>query len=320
MSEAAKHNLHEPEIEGLLRQELVLGDQALAGVAPVLSHMLSSPGQSLVSDDIVARMRGMLGDLARQLLLAQSRVSGNRVSGLALRDAIDTLSERMSRSTTILSHCYALAMEGLLANRLEKELGLDPVLSPLWQELIASDRDETAELAMSAMAAQARFIQSQRRMDLPLEELPADLFHEALVILGRSPQSPGPEVQFSLEAALRAEFDESVGRLGQLTRLVGAMKGAASAALSLDHGGSALFVTALAQLTRQPRELAILACHERQAARFALSLRAAGVKPSDIARQFMLLHGDFALPEGFDELTADQARDVLASSTVRVAR
>ena len=68
MSEAAKHILHEPEVEALLRQELVLGDQALAGVAPVLSHMLSSPGQSLVSDDIVARMRGMLGDLARPLL------------------------------------------------------------------------------------------------------------------------------------------------------------------------------------------------------------------------------------------------------------
>ena len=320
MSEAAKHNLQEPEVEALLRQELALGDHALAGVAPVLGHMLSSPGQSLVSDDIVARMRGMLGDLARQLLMSQARVSGERRSSLSQNDAVDALAERLAGSTTILSHCYALAMEGLLASRLDEELSLDPVLSPLWQELIASEREETAELAMAAMAAQARFIQSQRRMDLPLDELPADLFHEALVILGRSAQSPGPEVQFSLEAALRAEFDESTGRLGLLGRLIGAMQGAASVALSLDHGGVALFVTALAHLTRQPRELAILACHERQAARLALSLRAAGLKQSDVSRQFMLLHGGFALPEGFDDLSSDQARDLLSSSSVKGAR
>lgn len=320
MSEAAKHTVHEPEVESLLRHELTMGDQALAGVAPVLSHMLTTPGQALVSDDIVARMRGMLGDLARQLLLSQSRVSGERLSGLAQRDAADALAERLAGSSTILSHCYALAVEGLLSKRLEEELSLDPVLSPLWQELIASEREETAELAMAAMAAQARFIQAQRRMDLPLDELPADLFHEALVILGRSPLSPGPQIQFSLEAALRGEFDESTGRLGLLGRLVGSMKGAASAALSLDHGGVALFASTLAHLTRQPRELAVLACHERQAARLALSLRAAGLKPAEVARQFMLLHGDFALPEGFDDLSPEQARDLLACSTMRGAR
>jgi len=76
----------------------------------------------------------------------------------------------------------------------------------------------------------------------------------------------------------------------------------------------------LAHLTRQPRELAILACHERQAARLALSLRAAGLKRADVARQFMLLHGDFALPEGFDGLSIDQAASLLATSSVRGAR
>lgn len=320
MSDAAKHMTHDPAVEAVLRHELAQGDEALAGVAPVLAHMLASPGQALVSDDIVARMRGMLGDLARQLVQAQEQIAGSRSSRLDLRNATDALAERLAQSSIMLSHCYALAMEGLLANRLESELGLDPVLSPLWQELIASDNEAKAELAMAALAAQARFMQAQRRMNLPLEELPADLFHEALNILGKSPQSPGPEVQFSLQAALREKFDESAGRYGLLGRLIAAMHGAATAALSVEHAGVALFVTALASQTRQPRELAILACHERQVARLALSLRAAGLKQGDVTHQFMLLHGGIALPDGFDDLTQDDAREMLASSSIGGAR
>ncbi|NES69615.1 MAG: bifunctional diguanylate cyclase/phosphodiesterase, partial [Okeania sp. SIO2D1] len=50
------------------------GDRALAGVPPVLSHMLSSNAASLVTDDVLARIRGMLSDLARQLIGAESLV------------------------------------------------------------------------------------------------------------------------------------------------------------------------------------------------------------------------------------------------------
>ncbi len=59
-----------------LRHELARGDVALAGVAPVLSHLLSSSGQALVSEDLVARMRGMLGNLASQILRTEAEVSG----------------------------------------------------------------------------------------------------------------------------------------------------------------------------------------------------------------------------------------------------
>ena len=61
--------------------------------------------------------------------------------------------------------------------------GIDPVLTGLVQELIASQDSGVSALAMQALAAQSRFVQSQRRMELPLGELPGDLFHKALLLM-----------------------------------------------------------------------------------------------------------------------------------------
>ena len=77
MNEALMDPQHTMRAGDALRQELARGDMALAGVAPVLSHLLSSPGQALVSEDVLARMRGMLGDLARQLLVAYAYDDGS---------------------------------------------------------------------------------------------------------------------------------------------------------------------------------------------------------------------------------------------------
>ena len=304
------------EVEAVMRQELALGDRALAAVAPVLGHLLASPGQSLVSDDLVARMRGMLADVASQLLAAQRHAMGTRRDQPLSDQRIDALAEKLSGSSTVLSHCYALAMEGLISRQIEQQAGIDPVLSPLMQELIASSDEATAELAMTAMAAQARFMQSHRRMNLPLGDLTADLFHEVLQIWNRFARADGPEVLFKTEARLRDSYDEGASRPGLLSRLVATMRGGAKAALELDHAGFALFASILASATRQPRELVVLACHERQVARLALTLRGAGLSASDVARQIVVLHTDFSLPDGFAQLTEGQALDLLGSAPV----
>ena len=57
-------------VEAILKDELEREDRALRSVAPVISHMLDTGGGSLVSDAAVARLRGMLSDIARQLLEA----------------------------------------------------------------------------------------------------------------------------------------------------------------------------------------------------------------------------------------------------------
>jgi hypothetical protein len=63
------------------------------------------------------------------------------------------------------------------------------VLSPLVQELVAAKEGDMAALAMTVLAAQARFMQHHRRMELPLGELPGDLFHKALVLLREQPRA-----------------------------------------------------------------------------------------------------------------------------------
>ncbi len=300
-------------VEAILKDELARGNRALSGVAPVISHMLESSGHALVSDAIVARLRGMLNDLALQLLSAgQSATEHDKVD----EGAIDQVADTLSSDGEVLNHLYALAMEGHLTERLEQRSSVDPVLSPLLQELIASDKPTIAELAMATLAAQSRFTQSQRRMELPLGELPSQLFVNVLKRFKKSKFDIEPAAMSNAIKALKVGYDEGAGRLGLLARLVSSMRGGAVAALELDHAGLALFTSGIAALSRQPRDLAILACHERQAARLALSLRAAGLSAEAIERQFLLVEPAEMLPDGIAAMAPGKAQDLLAASDV----
>lgn len=296
-------------IERALREGLASGDRALSGVAPVLSHLLASTGHSLVSDAIVARLRGMLADIARQLAEASLDVADP-----SYVNVMDRFADQLSQDTAVLSHCYALAMEGHLAERLEQHAQIDPVLTPLLQELIASDHPEVGDLAMSSMAAQSRFIQGQRRMQLPVEELPAELFHAILRRWKSHCDQCDLAMQETVSQTLKHRFDEGASRIGLFARLTATMRGGAQAALDLNHAGLALFVSGLSTLTRQPRELAVLACHERQAARLALTLRAAGLNEAQIEQQFVILEPDERYPAGLDELSPQRAQALLQRS------
>ena len=115
-------------------------------------------------------------------------------------------------------------------------------------------------------------------------------------------------------ARIRASYDESRSRLGLISRLVTGMGGGATAALSLTHAGVAMFLSALALASGQERDAAVLATNEGQLARLALALRAAGLKPTAVEEQFVSLHPDVSLPDGFDSLGADRAAALLARS------
>ena len=300
-------------IEAALKAGLSRGDRALRGVPPVLTHMLASSGQSLVTDAIIAKLRGMLHSLATQLIKAKDAKKRGEETAIAA----DRLADHLAGDSVILSYCYALAMEGYLAERLERRASVDPVLTPLLQELIASQNDETAEIAMATLAAQSRFMQSQRRMDLPFSELPAELFH---VVLRRweATEKNDPATAPAV-TELKSSYDEGASRVGLLARLVAAMKGGAIAALELEHAGLALFVSALSAKSQQPRELAILACHENQSARLMLSLRAAGLSAQAIERQFLLLEPSERLPEGAGDIDPERASALLRNSNARDA-
>ena len=170
---------------------------------------------------------------------------------------------------------------------------------------------------VALLAAQAKFAQCQRRMQLPLAELPGDLLHAGLLTLRSHAGSAGEAEVDAADRLLRGNHDESRSRLGLIARLVTGMGGGATAALSISHAGTAMFLSALALASGQDRDLAILATNEGQLARFALAMRAAGLRTPVIAEQFVALHPSVELPEGFDGIGADHAAAMLARSVAQ---
>ncbi len=300
-------------IEAAMRDELAHGDALVGTIAPILRHLIANDDHSVFSDEIIARVRGMLADLARQIFDAQAVAAGRSEMPAHDPEALETMATTFVAQSPLLAHVHALALEWQLTERLQARVTLDPVLSPLLQALIASPDPVTAGAAMALLAAQARFAQAQRRMELPLAELPGDLLHLAL-LAARHTAADDAHAQIA-EQAVRAGFDEARGRLGLLARLISGMGGGATAALALDHAGAAMFLTALALASGQERDMAVLATNESQIARLALALRAAGLKPDAIAAQFGTLHPQVELPDGFDALGSDRAAALLAVST-----
>jgi hypothetical protein len=297
-------------VEAILRDELARGDAVLSGATPLLHRLLASEDRTLLNDEVVARVRGMLGDLARQLLDAQAEATG--VSELAtLRQArCEELAAALADDSALLGHLHALAVEGRLADKLEVRSGIDPVLSPLLKELAATPDEVLAAAAMSVITAQAGFVQQQRRMALPLGELPGEHFHSALAAFRRV-SAEGAE---AAEAEMRGRFDESLGRLSLLARLVMRTGSNAPGALDVERSGLAVFATALAAAAGQERDVTVLAFSDRQHARLSLALRAAGLKQPAFEAQFLHFHPEAGPFEGFDDLRADSALAILAAS------
>ena len=160
--------LDDHPVDAGLRAELARGDMALSTLTPVLTHFLSTHDRSLFSDSIIARVRGMMRSAACRLLRVEAEeIGANDVFAYAENRA-DALAEDLATHAAFLSHCHALSIEWQLADRLRGRNGIDPVLSPLLQSLIASGDGDLSDAAMATLAAQARFIEQQKRMEMPL--------------------------------------------------------------------------------------------------------------------------------------------------------
>jgi len=314
MTEFAAQTGNLEKLEQVLRDELASGEEAASAVVPILRHLLESDRSSLFSDDIVARVRGMLDDIARQILDELVAVDGETERRVHDDAELAELVEALVANSALLTHLHSLSVETQLSQRIEARLGLDPVVSPLVQALIASPDGATAGLGMNFLAAQARFGQTQRRMMLPITELPGDLLHQVLETMRTMASDGAGGRSARAVAAIRDRYDESQTRLGLIARLVTGMGGGSIAALSVTHAGVAMFLSALAIGSDQGRDATVLTTNEAQLAHFALALRAAGMKPEAVAEQFLAIHPDIELPAGFDRLGADRAAAILASS------
>lgn len=304
-------------VETVLRDELAHSDVVMGTLAPILGHLVVSTQNSLFNDEIVAQVRGMAASVAVQLLRAEALAAKTDPDVIIAKRA-DDMAAHLLAHAGFLSHCHALTLERSLADQLLDRNAIDPVLTSMIQALISSDDQATATTAMAALAAQARFIQQQRRMELPVAELPGDLFHEVIGLwrtMDGSQEAAGAMTAAAhAEMDLRARYDEGASRLGLLSRLVTGMGSGARAALSISHAGAALFLTALARMSHQHRDVVAFATNERMLARLALALRGAGMRPDEVEEQFLYIHPEVALPEGFEQLRVDRARELLAGA------
>ncbi|QDK32729.1 hypothetical protein DM450_08015 [Sphingomonas sp. IC081] len=312
MLDNAVHPAGVEDAEAVMRAELARGDALAGNVQPVLRHLLSAHDAPLFSDEVLARVRGMFADLARNLLTAADEAS----PGAGVRDPGVTEHELLVRALMdrreLLLHVHALAIEWLLTDRLQARAALDPVVSPLVQSLVSGDDEAAQALAMTWLAAQARWSQAQRRMGLPFTELPGELLHGARLAL-RSVLAGSAQRANAAEAAIRARYDEGSGRLGLGARLIMGLGRDAGVALALDRAGLGLFLTALSLASGQPRDVLALSTHEPQIARFVLALRAAGLTAEDVSRQMLTLQPGIVLPGGLAQIGSDLAGAILAT-------
>lgn len=310
MSENIADNPELARVETALRGELDRGNVVIATTRPILRHLLANGDQSLFSDEVLAHVRGMLAHVAQQLLHAEAGCAGEADPHAFALERQGQLAHLLLQDTAFLGHAHTLTLEARLASQIQRRSGIDPVLSPLLQELAASGDAQKARAAVRALAAQARFIQQQRRMELPLAELPGDLFRKALLLLGNR-EGAGLAAE-QAGTTLLAAFCEADTRVSLLEALVGAMGRKAMRALAVDHAGLSIFITALAMASGQDRGLVALSFGENQLARLALALRAAGLEQDAVEEQLLYLQPQAALPQGFAALTADRAARLLS--------
>lgn len=302
MIDRAVHPADRENLGTVPRCELARSDAVAEAAGTVLRQLVASSDSLPLTDEVVARIRGMLEGIADALLEPLSDTVGLDAESL-LRALID--------APALLRHLHATAIEWRMTERLHRRLALDPVVSPLLEELVAHDDVALRDLAAKFATAQARWCHSQRDMRLALTELPREVFRAVLaVLLAQADQHPAAT---QAEAQLSKRYDEAAGRLDLGRQLVSRLQGGAQAALSIGHSGVALFLTALALGSGQDREAVARAIEATQFPRLALALRSAGLGLADVERQMLTLHPEITMPRGFEALDPNSAAALLNS-------
>jgi len=289
---------HSPE--AAIRAQFAREERVRAALGTVLPHLVGDDDAAPLGEEPVVRTRALLAALAADLL--------RDLPDHVRQSVAPALAQALATRPALLAHCHALALEAATAERLAPS-GIDPILSPLVESLLAAAPD-TAALAMTTLAAQTRFTCRQRRMETVADELPAALMHEALVALADLSVGPGSDAA----ASLRSAYDEGRTRLSLLARLALAAADHGDSLLDPAQAGFALFATAVAERAGAPREEVILAGVAGQELRLALLLRAAGAEPAIARAAIAVVHPGARLPSSWADLPARRASVLLAGA------
>ena len=307
-SDSALHNAPMPGIH----QRLVEEQKRLSAARPILQFLMANQDRAMFSDEVIATLRGMISHLARQLLQELAIEDADPSAFVAEHE--ETLCQLIASDGAFLDHAHAFALEGRFTERLLRQSEIDPVLTPLLKELAASPDADKAQDAMHLMASQARFVQQMRRMELPLTELPAEIYHRLLLAMRKVATSKQQALR--AETHLRETYDEAASRLGQLTKRALTLAEEMPAKLAIQDFGFAIFATRLAMASGQDRVSVILSMSNNQITRFAGIARLAGLKEQQVYEQLLFLHpektGDTDL-SGLERLGRSDLIELLGS-------
>ncbi len=294
-----------------LREMLAGGEKTLAAAVPVLRHLLGAGDPAMFCDAALAQVRGMLGDLARHLLAARAEAADLRDAPEFIEANERALTGMLAAEDALLAHVHALALEKIMAERLQAAVALDPVVSALVQDCIGADNDEVAGLAMEALAAQARFGQQQQRMELPSQELPDDLFLQAVLAM-RAHAGAGDIDAQNAEGLLRDRRRGRPARLTLIDDLLAEGDIDVASRLSVSHAGLAIFLSALALASGQERATLVLSLFARESLFPALAMRAAGLEPEQVERQLAVLGAEPFAGGDLADISSAEAAMLLA--------
>ena len=303
-------------VERVLRDELVRGDAMIATARPILRHLLANDDHALFSDEMIARVRGMMTRRRRAAAVrpgrrrrsARPRRLCRRAAGRAGAGAVRGHRVPRPRPCADARGAADRAAAGAQRHR-PGALAAGPGAGRgegrrhgrRWRWPCSPRRRASAAPAADGAAAR----RAARR--------PVPPGAAAAARAGRRGRRAGGR---DAERQLRDDYDEGAGRLG-LIDPAGHGHGpeGARARWRSTTPGWRSSSTALAMASGQERDLVVLSFAERQFARLALALRAAGLKQQAVEEQFLYLHPDVALPDGFD----DAARRPRRGAARRVA-
>ena len=277
----------------------------------ILPHLLADTDDSLHTEALVAQMRGLLMYLGEAVLGILAGATGERTCEAFMARFHDPFVAGLMRCRPVVAHVHELSLEASLVRRLSDRLALDSALSPLLQDLIGDDSAPIASAAMAVLAAQTRADRTMRRLELSPSELPLEALEAVIATAWQELDDVSEEAFHRAQQKLLGGFDESATRLSLFERLYALTADRGADWLQVERAGPALFLTGLAQSTRQSRYDIAKACTIRSQARLALSLRAAGFRAEPIERQCELIALDNSPIGRLDDIGTREAEQML---------
>jgi hypothetical protein len=146
-----------PDDDAWLAAGLAQASAALDSTAPILRHLVLQEEREVFGDAVIAQVRGMIDDVARQLAVALAQAGGAAEGAEPDLADVTGFADLLCANGAFLAAVHGQALEWHLAQRLEQAHSVDMVLAPLIEAAMARQDGAAPALAMAVLVAQRAF-------------------------------------------------------------------------------------------------------------------------------------------------------------------